>query len=167
MQLPQCIKNQTLPFLSYSDKLNECYASPFYCFPVHFTASSVPICNSSLYSLHVKQTREHRQPSQHGQPLTFMLEKVLTDAVDTFRMRTQGNLSLIGNLLVIKEEEEVCVCSCSIIHLQKTKDPTRFSEKASLSNTINRMFFLSQTKTEHQRQQGAYSARSVRSVWLL
>lgn len=78
---------------------------------------------------------EHRQPSQHRQPLTFMLKKVLTDAVDAFWMRTQGNLSLIGNFLVIKEEEEVCVCSCSIIHLQKTKDPTRFSQKKQASAT--------------------------------
>lgn len=64
-----------------------------------------------------------------------MLKKVLTDAVDAFWMRTQGNLSLIGNFLVIKEEEEVCVCSCSIIHLQKTKDPTRFSQKKQASAT--------------------------------
>lgn len=37
MQLPPYILyvfwgNETLPFLSYSDKLDECYASPFYCF---------------------------------------------------------------------------------------------------------------------------------------
>ena len=103
--------------------------------PVPFTASSVPIYNGSLYSLHMIQTTEHRQPSQRGQPLTFMLEKVLTDAVNAFWMRTQSNLSLIGNFLVIKEEEEVCVCSCSIIHLQKTKDPTRFSQKKQASVT--------------------------------
>lgn len=71
-------------------------------------------------------------PLNRPLPFTFMPEEVLTDAVNTFWMRTQGHLSLIGNLLVIKEEEEVCVCSCSIIHLQKTKDPTRLLRKSKL-----------------------------------
>lgn len=102
--------------------------------PVHSTASSNPTGKSSLYSF--SHDTDHRQPSQHRQPLTFMLEKVLTDAVDTFRMRTQSNLSLIGNFPVIKEEEEVCFCSCIIIHLQKTKKSNYvLSERPS--NTIN------------------------------
>lgn len=32
---------------------------------VHFTASSVPICKSSLYSLYMTQTTKHRQLSQN------------------------------------------------------------------------------------------------------
>lgn len=46
-------------------------------------------------------------------------------------MRSQGNLSFIGNFLVIEEEEEICICS--IIHLQKTEDPTEFSKKQQVS----------------------------------
>lgn len=136
MQLPQYLKiKQFLSSVILTNLMNT--------MPVHLTASSVQICKSSVYSLHKIQTAEHRQPSQRGQPLTFMLEKVLTDAVNTFWMRTQGNLSLIGNFLVIEEEEEVCVCSCHIIHLQKTKDPPG-SLRRSLSNAINRKFLLSQ-----------------------
>lgn len=48
-------------------------------------------------------------------------------------MRSQGNLSFIGNFLVIEEEEEICICS--IIHLQKTEDPSEFSQKQQVSVT--------------------------------
>lgn len=103
--------------------------------PGCFIASPVPTYKISLCSLHMIQTTEYRQPSQCEQPPTFMLEKVLTDIVNTFRMRSQGNLSLIGNFLIIKEEEEVCVCNCSVIHLQKTEDPMEFSQKQQASVT--------------------------------
>lgn len=117
--------------------------------PGCFIASPVLMYKIPLCSLHTLQTTEYRQPSQHEQPLTFMLEKVLTDVVNTFRMRSQGNLSLIGNFLIIKEEEEVCVCSCSIIHLQKTEDSTEFSQKkASLNNTIRKMLFFFAQRTQ-------------------
>lgn len=45
--------------------------------------------------------------------------EVLTDAVNTFWMRPQEDLPLIGNFTVVKEEEEVCVRGCGIIHLPR------------------------------------------------
>lgn len=117
--------------------------------PGCFITAPVPIYRIPLCSLHAIQTTEHRQPSQCEQPLTFMLDKVLTDVVNTFRMRSQGNLSLIGNFLIIKEEEEVCVCSCSIVHLQKTEDSMEFSQKKQASRTPQK----------NAREHSAYPAR--------
>lgn len=100
--------------------------SPFYCF---FS----PNMQKLLLLFARDTTTERGHPSQHRPsrpPFTFMPEKVLTDAVNAFWMRTQGHLSFIGNFPVIKEEEKVCVCSCIIIHLQKKKTQLGFLRKS-------------------------------------
>lgn len=51
----------------------------------------------------------------------------LTDATDTFRLGSWGDLSFIGDFTVVKEEHKIHVQSAALIWLQRDKDRVRSS----------------------------------------